>query len=129
MRHTNLKLQLAMAALGAACLQASALADGSLRCKTRLITPGAAAYEVKSVCGAPDDTQARTESRSVRRAITVPCATGYCASVVDETITVNVEEWIYDFGPQRFIQFLTFESGKLVAIRSGSYGKKQILPE
>lgn len=129
MRHTNLKLQLAMAALAALSLQSSARADGSMRCKTRLITPGAAAYEVKSVCGAPDDTQARTESRTVRRAITVPCATGYCSSLVDETVTVNVEEWIYDFGPQRFIQFLTFESGKLIAIRSGNYGKKQVVPE
>lgn len=129
MRHTNLKLPLALAALGVIGLQASAHADGSLRCKTRLVSPGAAAYEVRSLCGTPDDTQTRTESRTVRRAITVPCATGYCSSMVDETITVNVEEWIYDFGPQRFMQFLTFESGKLIHIRSGGYGKKQILPE
>jgi hypothetical protein len=128
----NLKHWAGLAALGALFAlgsQAPAHADGSLRCKTRLITPGAASYEVRSVCGTPDDTQTRTESRSVRRAITVPCATGYCSSMVDETITVNVEEWIYDFGPQRFIQFLTFESGKLIQIKSGAYGKKQILPE
>jgi len=126
MRHTNLNLLLA---LGTLSLAASAHADGSLRCKTRLISPGAAAYEVRSVCGTPDDTQSRTESRTVRRAVSVPCATGVCSAVVDDTVTVNVEEWIYDFGPQRFIQYLTFESGKLINIRSGNYGKKQVIPE
>lgn len=130
MRHMDMKLILALGALsGAVGLAASVQADGSLRCKTRLISPGAAAYEVRSVCGTPDDTQTRTESRTVRRAVTVPCASGYCSAMVDETITVNVEEWTYDFGPQRFLQFLTFESGKLIHVRSGGYGKKQAFPE
>lgn len=100
-----------------------------MRCKTRLVSPGAAAYEVRSLCGTPDDTQTRTESRTVRRAVSVPCNVGVCSTMVDETVTVNIEEWIYDFGPQRFIQYLTFESGKLINIRSGSYGKKQVIPE
>jgi len=121
----NLKMLLA---LGVLSLAGSAHADGSLRCKTRLISPGAAAYEVRSVCGTPDDTQTRTESRTVRRAVSVPCNVGVCSTLVDETVTVNVEEWIYDFGPQRFIQYLTFESGKLINIRSGNYGKKQVAP-
>ena len=123
------KIGLALAVLGALGAAAAARADGSLRCKTRLISPGAAAYEVRTVCGTPDDTQSRTESRTVRRAITVPCVTGYCSTMVDETVTVTIEEWIYDFGPQRFIQYLTFESGKLIHVRSGNYGKKQIIPE
>jgi hypothetical protein len=129
MRYTTMTPALALAGLALAAVTATASADGSLRCKTRLITPGAAAYEVRTVCGIPDDTQSRTESRTVRRAVTVPCNTGYCSAMVDETVTVNVEEWIYDFGPQRFIQFLTFESGKLVLIKSGGYGKKQVVPE
>lgn len=128
--HTHGKTLGALAVLTVICgLATAARADGSIRCKTRLISPGAAAYEVRSVCGNPDDTQSRTESRTVRRAVMVPCATGYCSSMVEETITVNVEEWTYDFGPQRFIQYLTFESGKLVHIRSGNYGKKTVTPE
>jgi len=129
MRHMITRLGLAFGALAGVAVAASAHADGSLRCKTRLISPGAAAYEVRSVCGTPDDTQSRTESRTIRRAVSVPCATGYCSAMVDETVTVNVEEWIYDFGPQRFIQFLTFESGKLINVRSGGYGKKQVFAE
>jgi hypothetical protein len=44
--------------------------------------------------------------------------------VVDHAIEVTVEEWVYDFGPRRFMQYLTFEGGQLVAVRSGSYGHK-----
>ena len=129
MRRELLKIQLTLATFGLMGVSAVAHADGSLRCKTRLISPGAAAYEVRTVCGTPDDVQTRTESRSVRRAVSVPCATGYCSSLVDETITVNIEEWTYDFGPRRFLQYLTFESGKLVHVRSGNYGKKPVTAE
>ncbi|HET8939804.1 MAG TPA: DUF2845 domain-containing protein [Polyangiales bacterium] len=107
-------------------LAATAQADGSFRCKTRLVTTGAAAYEVKSLCGTPDDMQTRSEVRTIRRAVSVPCATGLCSSFVEDSISVNVEEWTYDFGPQRFIQFLIFEQGKLVQIKSGGYGKKDV---
>jgi hypothetical protein len=129
MRSKNLSWWLVLGAIGAASLAGSAHADGSLRCKTRLISPGAAAYEVRTACGTPDDTQTRTESRTVRRAVSVPCATGVCTTMVDDTVTVNIEEWVYDFGRQRFIQYLTFESGKLIHIRSGNYGKKLVSAE
>lgn len=126
MRHTNMKHRFIILSLLALGVSSSARADGSFRCKTRLVTPGAAAYEVKSLCGTPDDMQARSEVRTIRRAVSVPCAVGVCSTFVEDTITVNVEEWVYDFGPQRFIQFLTFEQGKLVQIKSGSYGKKEV---
>lgn len=129
MRHTDTKhrlIHLSLGALAALGITASAHADGSFRCKSRLVTTGAAAYEVKSLCGTPDDMQSRSEVRSIRRAVSVPCAAGICSSFVEDSITVNVEEWTYDFGPQRFIQFLTFEQGKLIQIKSGGYGKKEI---
>jgi hypothetical protein len=133
MRHTNLiAIWAALGTLsmfGAPSWQAPAQADGTFRCKTRLVSTGAAPYEVRSLCGTPDDMQARTETRAVRRQVTVPCSTGLCSTFVEDTYTVNVEDWIYDFGPQRFIQFLTFEQGKLVHIRSGGYGKKLVEQE
>jgi hypothetical protein len=125
MRYSNIK-NLGLAALGVLAFSATAHADGSFRCKTRLVTPGAAAYEVKSLCGTPDDMQTRSEVRTVRRAVSVPCAAGICSTFVEDSVTVNVEEWTYDFGPQRFIQFLIFEQGKLVQIKSGGYGKKDV---
>lgn len=98
-----------------------------LRCKNRLVQEGDSQYEVKSVCGAPDDVQQRTESRRAQRAVQRPCAhgTGSCVVVVDHYIEVVVDEWVYDFGSNRFMQYLTFEGGQLVAVRSGSYGYKQ----
>lgn len=119
-------LLISLFAAGISSLAATAQADGSFRCKTRLVSTGAAAYEVKSLCGTPDDMQSRSEVRTFRRAVSVPCATGICSSFVEDSVTVNVEEWTYDFGPQRFIQFLIFEQGKLVQIKSGGYGKKDV---
>jgi hypothetical protein len=106
---------------------ASAQANG-MRCENRLVQPGDSQYEVKSVCGPPDDIQQRSEARRVQRAVQRPCPNGrgLCSVVVDDVVEVVVDEWVYDFGPQRFLQYLTFESGKLVSVRSGPYGRKQI---
>ena len=116
----------ALSALGALGFQATAQADDSLRCDNKLVSSGAAPYEVRATCGNPDDIQARTETRTIRRAIDVPCARGYCSTFIEDAISVNVEEWTYDFGTQRFIQYLTFEQGRLIHVRSGKYGKKQL---
>lgn len=101
-------------------------ASNSLRCDNKLVQEGASQYEVKSLCGAPDDVQQRTEARRVQRAVQRPCARGLgtCVVVVDDYVEVVVDEWVYDFGPRRFLQHLTFEGGLLVAVRSGSYGHK-----
>jgi len=34
----------------------------------------------------------------------------------------TIEVWTYDFGPHTFVRFLEFQGGKLVRIRTGSYG-------
>lgn len=124
LRH-GLPLGLAIAL--AALLQLPSLgarADDSVRCGTKLAVVGDAPYQVRIVCGDPDDVQQRVETRTVRRAVTVPCRAGYCQTFVEESIQVQVEEWTYDFGPQRFVQFLIFENGRLVHVRSGNYGRK-----
>ena len=33
-----------------------------------------------------------------------------------------VEEWIYNFGPTRFIYYVTFKYGRLERIQAGEYG-------
>ena len=111
---------------GGLLLPEPSAAANSLRCDNQLVQEGDSQYEVKSLCGVPDDAQQRTESRRVQRAVQRPCArgTGSCVVVVDDYVEVVVDEWIYDFGPRRFLQYLTFESGQLVAVRSGAYGHK-----
>jgi len=36
--------------------------------------------------------------------------------------SVEVEIWTYDFGPQRFVQLVTLENGRVVAVENGGYG-------
>jgi len=35
---------------------------------------------------------------------------------------VRVEEWTYNFGPQRFLQIYRFENGEVVEMKFGDYG-------
>ena len=105
----------------------STAAANGMRCDNRLVQPGDSTYDVKTLCGPPDDAQQRTEQRRVRHAVTRECAApgGRCSVLVEEVIDIVIDEWTYDFGPQRFLQYLTFEQGKLVLVRSGGYGHKQ----
>jgi len=119
---------LAAGALGAVMLLPEpSAASGGIRCGTRLVQEGDSQLEVKMLCGPPDDVQQRTEARRVQRAVQRPCArgAGTCAVVIDDFVEVDITEWVYDFGPRRFLQFLTFEGGRLVDVRSGPYGNKQ----
>jgi hypothetical protein len=111
---------------GGLLLPEPSAASNSLRCDNQLVQEGDSQYEVKSLCGLPHDVQQRTETRRVQRAVQRPCArgSGLCAVVVDHYVDIVVDEWIYDFGPRRFLQYLTFEGGQLVAVRSGPYGHK-----
>jgi hypothetical protein len=98
-----------------------------MRCQNKIVDPGDTAYEVKALCGPPDDIQQRTEERRVVRAVDRPCfsQTGRCAAMEEVTVNVVVDVWTYDFGPQRFIQYLIFEGGRLRHIYSGDYGYKR----
>jgi hypothetical protein len=95
-----------------------------LTCQDRLVRPGASMYDVRALCGPPDQVDQRSEFRTVRRPGRVPCAVGWCSTVVEDSVEVPIEEWTYDFGKQRFLQYLTFEAGHLIRIRAGGYGYK-----
>jgi hypothetical protein len=112
--------------LGAAsALFAAPSQADSLRCGDRLASTGASRYEVKSICGVPDDMQQRTEYRTVRGRVGGRCAPGVrCGTVVEHTVEIQIDEWTYDFGRRRFVQHLIFEQGTLVVIRNGDYGHK-----
>jgi hypothetical protein len=113
----------ALTFISAVSLGGQARANG-LRCENRWIGIGDSLYEVRSLCGTPDAVAQRVEHRTLKRVVAVPCPRGpaRCTVVVQDTIEVAIDEWTYDFGPQRFVQYLLFESGKLVAVESGGYG-------
>lgn len=106
---------------------ASARAD-SMGCKGRIVSTGDSRYEVKSVCGEPDDISQRVEYRTLRGRVAGPCTRQgdkiVCSQTREHVVEVVIDEWIYDFGRNRFIHYLTFEQGKLVSVRSGGYGHK-----
>ena len=103
----------------------TAAADG-MRCGNRLISTGDSTYDVRSRCGEPRDATRRTETRTERRRVRVACANGEarCEREQEVSAEVVVDEWTYDFGPQRFVHYLTFLDGKLARVATGSYGSE-----
>jgi hypothetical protein len=102
-------------AAGALLFSQPARAD-SLECDGRRVSPGDLKVDLLGKCGEPTAREERVEERQT--------------STVDKTaqvgeskkITEVVESWLYDFGPQRFVQYVTLTAGRVRAIRSGDYG-------
>lgn len=113
---------LALASAGVTAVR-EARAD-SLSCKDRILSTGDSAYQVRAVCGEPDAVTHRVEYRTIRQRVPVPCGGGRCWTTVERQVEVPIEEWTYDFGRYRFIQYVTFEDSVLLSVRSGGYGYK-----
>jgi Protein of unknown function (DUF2845) len=120
--------------ISALMLMAGLLASGSARadsltCKGRIVSTGDSRYDVRAVCGEPDDASSRVEYRTVSGRVAGPCTRQgdkvVCSDTRERVIEVVIDEWIYDFGRNRFVQYLTFEQGRLVTVKSGGYGHKR----
>ena len=113
--------------LAAVGVSSSARAD-SLACDGRIVSSGDSRYEVKSVCGEPDDATQRIEYRTVSGRVAGPCERVggklRCSQTREQVVEVVIDEWVYDFGKNRFIEYLTFEQGRLTTVKEGSYGHK-----
>lgn len=88
-----------------------AMPAAALRCQDGLIDVGAHKVEVRKACGEPFEKDlvvefpsrvVRLEERPVRQFL------------VDTPVVV--EEWIYDFGSNRFMRVLRFRGSRLVGI-------------
>ena len=84
----------------------------AMRCGTRLVREGSTHTEVREFCGEPDDIITTTEVR--QRTVHSRVA----GVIVSDTIAVEVQvtQWVYNLGPQRFMRRLIFENGVLVEI-------------
>lgn len=106
----------------------SAQAD-SLRCGQRLVSRGDSLYQVRSTCGEPNDARRHSEFRTIRRFVPGVCRNTHqkrpCGHFEEYTVEVVIDQWTYDFGRRRFVQYLTFEQGQLVQVVSGSYGHEE----
>jgi hypothetical protein len=131
MRSGWVLLSVSLAAVGALSglgLPSLAHADG-MRCGTQLISDGDPMYEVRNVCGAPDQASQRTERRIVSRYVQGTCydqrGQPYtCTTLVQEAVEILVDEWFYDFGRAALVRTVLFEGGRLVKVVTGSYGTK-----
>jgi hypothetical protein len=88
----------------------------ALRCGNRLVSFGEIQNVVLYKCGAPDTTERR---------VTYRVEPDYDAFGVPRTavyIPVVIDVWVYNFGPRRFMQELSFEDGRLINIQSLGYG-------
>lgn len=81
-------------------------------CGNRIISAGDTKSEVLIKCGEPFYKDSHQEELRER---------------IDETssrkVYVTIEEWTYNYGPQRFMRIITFRNGTVVDIRTGGYGR------
>jgi hypothetical protein len=101
--YVNLKAQqvlmmiLSVLVIGSVPGDLAALDDvGSLRCDQESIMTGDTSFQVETTCGKPDSILTKGLAREV---------------------------WIYNFGPTRFVYYLSFSNGRLKRIQAGEYGE------
>jgi len=84
-----------------------ATASDSIRCEGGIVRVGDARIDLLAKCGQP--TLQEEE----------PVAPG---RVGDPGLALVIERWTYNFGPQQFIQVVSLQGGKVIAVERGSYG-------
>ena len=83
----------------------------TMRCGTNLVELGDDKYKVLEICGEPESIYHRT--KIIGSTLHHPWRT----LDIEEYEEIEVEEWIYNFGRNRFRQSLLFENGILVDIK------------
>jgi hypothetical protein len=96
-----------------------------MRCGTQIVSTGDTLYTVRSRCGEPAFATQRTERRRQRVWVDGACGSTVCGRMEERSVPIVVDQWTYDFGPDRFVQTLTFEQGFVVSVVSGRYGSKK----
>jgi hypothetical protein len=96
-------------------LSATTRAD-ALRCGSNLVSDGDHFTEVLRICGNPEHVSTWVEYK------TYPIEHDHYPFYTSGYGAVTIEEWIYNFGPNRFMQLLRFENGRLRKIKSLDYG-------
>ncbi|MES1207075.1 MAG: DUF2845 domain-containing protein [Pseudomonadota bacterium] len=88
----------------------------------RLISLGQSLHEVRTRCREPDDAHVTVETRTIRERVRRWAGDVGQEVSVERTVEIPVEEWTYDFGRNRFVQFLRFENGRLISLWNGGKG-------
>ena len=89
----------------------------AFRCGRQLVQVGDRKWDVLEKCGDPEWTDQRIAVRGSR--LRHP----FGALEENRYEEVVIDEWIYNFGPRKFKQFLQFENGVLTKIQNLDYGR------
>ena len=84
----------------------------TLDCAGGIISVGDSRVELLSKCGEPDAKESHEEELSLRP-----------DHKTKHKLSITVDEWTYDFGPERFMRIVTLKNGKIADVRSGNYGR------
>jgi Protein of unknown function (DUF2845) len=112
-----------------AMLVSAGFGDGAqafqgFRCGSgRLVDEGDQLFDVRNRCGDPDYADSHEEKRTVRRTVWTTVGGVAVAKEEEVTVSVMVDEWTYDLGPNRFIRHLAFEQNRLVRVWTTGRGK------
>ncbi len=89
----------------------------AFRCGSKLVVEGDTRAQVRNKCGEPVE----VTHKSILRA-PVYWFHGRLIEISSELVEVPVEIWLYNLGPNKFMQRLRFEDGELIEIESLGYG-------
>lgn len=95
-------------------------AHSGMRCGTKLVGEGDSTYRVRQLCGDPVEARSHTEHRRV--AVGRQQRADGSFEIVERTVEVPIDTWLYDFGAHKFMRRLTFEHGRLVGVETEGYG-------
>lgn len=99
-------------------LLAASPSFAAMRCGTKLVSEGDTRSEVAHKCGEPTDVVAQ---KSVFRRPVI-WSYGRPHFIGEDYIEIEVENWIYNLGPNKLMRRLRFEGGVLADIQTLGYG-------
>jgi hypothetical protein len=109
-----MKMRLALIALCG--LPGLVLAEGMV-CGNKIIERGSSREEVRSYCGTPAQIDNKTAYTGVAG------VAGRNQHVVEGSLVeIQIETWIYNFGPNQLMEKVRFEDGVVASVESMGYG-------
>ena len=94
----------------------SLLMAESMYCGNRIVARGTSSAELVAACGDPAQV---TKGVIINGAAGLQPGTGAVSGSAEE---VQVETWIYNFGPDRLMERIRIENGVVVDMQSMGYG-------
>jgi Protein of unknown function (DUF2845) len=90
----------------------------AMECGNKLITRGDSISKVATLCGNP----AQVDRSSIIRSASAGWVNGQWVQSGGAQLEIPVEIWLYNFGPDKLMQQIRFEDGRVVKIETLDFG-------